>query len=468
MKLTKSVFWPNQFASLFFAGFLFCIQFEPSNAEDYTNLEIREASQLEVQFPDLANTELSIPSNTTEADAFLSQTFQPVIDHISEMPSDLIEEAAAAFQRARVRLTNDTRPKDEEFRLANDMRKNLAEYKFRPITIYGRLQSLSPLTSSNDDDEPTLKLGEMNFVGTDEQRIRFLVQNVPTDFPTGDELNHPVSLTGFFVPVNVGDDQTAPQSSVEGIVIAPWLEAHHAALDPQLFAEVRDRTVGIEPAERSPMMKTLAHTRLIDYADQKQLATKVWEEMQSEIQKEQTEDSEPANRQRSDILFVDLFKNPDLYRGKPVTLSGTLRSLAKWPNSNVNGFEIDSVYEARIFPEDGQSNPVIVNFLEKPTQIPISDDLNEPVQFTGYFFKMYGYADQADVLRVAPLFLARKIEPVPVVSAGSADEWILIVGGGILLLIIGFVCYARFNDRRFQKEWQEKHTDPAPDLTQLE
>lgn len=436
-----------------------------TNAQEYTNLEIREASRLEDHVPSIAETELILPTDQAEAEEFLTRTLRPVIDHIRKTPVDLLNEAAASVQRARVRLTSEARSKTEPFRLANDVTENLNEYEFRPLTVYGTLRSLREISKDYDQE---LHFGKMTFYGSDDRELTILVDNILPDLPLGDDLELPVSLTGFIVPISVSptnpDEETAPQA----LLVASQLIWHRPELDPELFAEVRDRTIGIKHAERFPMMETLAHARLIDYQAQKQLAEDVWREMQVAIEQEHAQKPNPNQRQRSNILFVDLFKNPELYRGKPVTLTGTLRSLAKWPNAEVNGFEIEAVYEARIFPEDGQSNPVIVNFLKKPKQIPISDDLNETVRFTGYFFKMYGYRDQADVLRVAPLFLARQIEAVPAPNTSLADEWILIVGGAILLLIVGFVVWSRFNDRRFQKQWQNKHSESDPDLSQLE
>ncbi len=455
----------NRFLLLIFVGFNSCILATPTNANEYTNLEIREASQLEDHVPSVTETELVLPKDQPEAEAFLTHTFQPVIEYIREVPTDLLDEAAASVQRARVRLTIESRSKTQPFRLANDVSENLDEYKFRPLTVYGTLRNLRKVS---EDGDQKLYFGQMTFFGTTDRNLTILVRSIPEKMPSGDKLQLPVSLTGFVVPITVSSEKADQDSSIEPLLVASRLNWHRPELDSELFAEVRDRTIGIEQAERFPMMKTLAHARLIDYQAQQQLAEHVWQEMQVAIEQERAQKPNPNQRQRSDILFVDLFKNPEVYRGKPVTLTGTLRSLAKWPNAEVNGFEIQTVYEARIFPEDGQSNPVIVNFLEKPKTIPISDDLNQTARFTGYFFKMYGYRDQADVLRVAPLFLARQIEAVPVPYTSLADEWILIVGGIILMLILGFVIWNRFNDRRFKNQWQHNRSDADPDLSQLE
>lgn len=446
-------------------GLMSCLVSSTAMSEEYTNLEIREASRLEDQLPEIANTPIVVPKDETKADTFLTETFTPIVDHIANMPVDLLEEAAAAHQRARVRLTSQTRGKKQPFRLAEDISENLSEYEFRPLTVYGVLEFLREVSLPDPDDDAPLRFGEMAYVESNGKLLRILVENMPDGLPTDSQAKVRVSATGFIIPVTFSGD-TADTS--EPVLVAPWLNWHQPSLETDLLADVKDRTVGIKPAERFPMMKTLAHARMIDYKAQQRLAEDVWRDMQQAIQSERAEKANPHNRQRSDILFVDLFKNPDLYRGKPVTLTGTLRSLAKWPNADVNGFEIDSVYEARIFPEDGQSNPVIVNFLENPARIPISDDLNRPVRFTGYFFKMYGYRDQADVLRVAPLFLGRQIEEVQIPSTDLADEWILIVGGGILTLIVAFVVWSRMSDRRFQKNWQSRQDEPDPDLSQLD
>ena len=108
-------------------GLMSCLVSSTAMSEEYTNLEIREASRLEDQLPEIANTPIVVPKDETKADTFLTETFTPIVDHIANMPVDLLEEAAAAHQRARVRLTSQTRGKKQPFRLAEDISENLSE-----------------------------------------------------------------------------------------------------------------------------------------------------------------------------------------------------------------------------------------------------------------------------------------------------------------------------------------------------
>ncbi|MDB5384996.1 MAG: hypothetical protein JWM11_642, partial [Planctomycetaceae bacterium] len=67
-------------------------------------------------------------------------------------------------------------------------------------------------------------------------------------------------------------------------------------------------------------------------------------------------------------------------------------------------------------------------------------DLVETIEVAGYFFKVDGYRAQ-DLIRAAPMLLARTIEWKPRIVAESTKERIIyfaVTGSFVLLLIVGF------------------------------
>jgi hypothetical protein len=55
---------------------------------------------------------------------------------------------------------------------------------------------------------------------------------------------------------------------------------------------------------------------------------------------------------------------------------------------------------------------VVVIFTSKDERLLVNGDIQEEVQFTGYYFKMYGY-DAEDTTRKAPMILAGEVEWTP-------------------------------------------------------
>jgi len=109
------------------------------------------------------------------------------------------------------------------------------------------------------------------------------------------------------------------------------------------------------------------------------------------------------------VGFVQLFRQPDEYRGRVVTVKGTAE-LAYRVKAPQNDLGISGYYVFWLRPADGSDSPIVVYSLELPDRFPaIGDDhtqLNEDVAFTGYFFKRWAYGAR-DGIRTAPLLVAK-------------------------------------------------------------
>jgi hypothetical protein len=65
------------------------------------------------------------------------------------------------------------------------------------------------------------------------------------------------------------------------------------------------------------------------------------------------------------------------------------------------------VFEAWGATDDSKTFPYCLVFPEKPSQMPLGDDLTEEARFAGYFLKNMKYTDKLGKMRRAPLLIGR-------------------------------------------------------------
>lgn len=206
------------------------------------------------------------------------------------------------------------------------------------------------------------------------------------------------------------------------------------SIAPKLLEVVEDHTRGVRYEEREAYYQVLQHARETDDERERAAARRFADE-----------------RRRTDPKYepyVDLFKHPDAYRGKPVALSGHVRRLIPVPVDE-NEWGITSLYEAWLYTEDSQTNPAVVIFTDLPEGMPTGGELTEQAGVTGYFFKMYVYQAQ-DTTRVAPLILADSIEwlPAPVSPRVQVPRWVYVVVAAAVLLLVLVLWLTGRRDRR--------------------
>jgi hypothetical protein len=206
-------------------------------------------------------------------------------------------------------------------------------------------------------------------------------------------------------------------------------------VNPLLLKSITDNSIGIRFEEKDAYFRILELARQTPLAEQEVFARDLREfrRLENPRYAKRKPDQFPA--------FVDLFQNPDVYRGRPVSLHGVMRRLTKFdPGPNARG--IQDAYEGWVYTDDSQSNPAVVIFLSKPDGLKVGGDLNEEVRLTGYFFKMYGY-EAHDVARKAPLLLAGAVEwkpakpPYTPMKLGP-EVYLLIT---LVILVLGFVMW---------------------------
>ncbi|MFO0975091.1 MAG: hypothetical protein U0996_01770 [Planctomycetaceae bacterium] len=112
-------------------------------------------------------------------------------------------------------------------------------------------------------------------------------------------------------------------------------------------------------------------------------------------------------------LFVDMFRNPDHWQGRLLTLRGHVRQVITHPGDSTL-FQSQPLHELWLYTQDSQHIPTVIVTPSLPPDFPVGSDLIESVTVTGCLFKMYAYRSQEEG-RLAPLVLAGRVEwnPAP-------------------------------------------------------
>lgn len=116
-----------------------------------------------------------------------------------------------------------------------------------------------------------------------------------------------------------------------------------------------------------------------------------------------------------DVGFVTLNDRPSQYRGKRLGFQGILWKLSLL-EEGAEPRSGDPVYDAWLYTPDAANNPTRVLFTELPATLNLGEQLDQPIEFSGYFIKRYGYATPGGT-HVAPLFVARTLALRPFTAA---------------------------------------------------
>lgn len=112
-----------------------------------------------------------------------------------------------------------------------------------------------------------------------------------------------------------------------------------------------------------------------------------------------------------EITYAQFIKQPDTYRGKIVTITGTAmrEESIKAPTNDMG---IDEYHRLVIRPTGGGVWPLIVYSLELPAKFPRGEKIDADLHVNGIFFKNWSYAWQ-DGLGLAPVILANNVNWQP-------------------------------------------------------
>lgn len=160
-----------------------------------------------------------------------------------------------------------------------------------------------------------------------------------------------------------------------------------STLDTVFLGEIRDNTV-FTPSEQNAWFRLLETLQ------------------RSDVEQLERDSCGPVG-------FVQLYREPNAYRGRLVTVRGTVR-LGYYRPAPQNVYGIAGYYMLWLRPV-GSTNPIVIYSLDVPVGFPDvkaieaagrKPELHEDVEFTGYFFKRWAYRAE-DGTRLAPLVLAK-------------------------------------------------------------
>lgn len=128
---------------------------------------------------------------------------------------------------------------------------------------------------------------------------------------------------------------------------------------------------------------------------------------------------------RRDVLFSQLIRRPERYRGLPIHLQGTARRVVRLDDVSTTIAPGGRLYEAWVYTNDSRGYPYLFVFEAPPPGLPGGDDVHELVAFDGAFLKLMGYST-GTTRNAAPLLVGRlRLVAEPGRSrAGAARSWL--------------------------------------------
>jgi hypothetical protein len=175
-----------------------------------------------------------------------------------------------------------------------------------------------------------------------------------------------------------------------------------------------------------------------------------------------TPDEKLQQASGGNVTWIQLFNQPNVYRGEPITLVGRVQrvTLLSTPKNDL-GFQ--KYYQLWLLPRDTKDRLIAIYCLELPEDFPVEMKINEPIVLTGLFFKRWVYMGQKD-LELAPVVLARSFEwiPPPEEPPSDPNRWrrtMAIMIAVAIVVSMGIFLFWHFRTRR------RKQTDLPEEIT---
>lgn len=263
-------------------------------------------------------------------------------------------------------------------------------------------------------------------------------QNVPAET----ELPEPSDQSKRFVDLSSSDNASSDEneSALENLsrkqLQSTTENPASADLPASWLESINDQAIGLRAEEADAYYRVLGHIFRLDdrYLDK---------------------------HARKDILYVNLLRNPDQYRGKLMTIRGIARRISPIQVGE-NQYGIKQTHEAWVLTPDSGSDPWRFVASGIDPRLPVGEKVAVQIEVTGYFLKLYGYASQKGQ-HLAPLILAARIKPCvvrkTVPSSTGLEPYIMlfavIVGFGAIITVI---VYSR-GDRKFKQKMKTDFPD---------
>ena len=116
--------------------------------------------------------------------------------------------------------------------------------------------------------------------------------------------------------------------------------------------------------------------------------------------------------------FGELFEQPDIFRGKLVTLEGTVRRAEHVQAAKNNRAGVEGYYRLIIRLRGGTNRPVFLYALDLPKHFPVGEKIDAPIEATAFFYKNWLYEANGRSW-IAPVLLAKNVRWTPPPPTGS-------------------------------------------------
>lgn len=177
---------------------------------------------------------------------------------------------------------------------------------------------------------------------------------------------------------------------------------------------------------------------------------------------------------QSSITFLELVKQPEAFRGKPITIRGRVKEVSRQAASkNRNG--ITDIYIYWLMLEDGPTSPIRVMSALPPEGFPkilepdgeTRQKMQEDIVFQGYFLKRFAYQAK-DGDRVTPLILTHQPTwlPTKTLREQREDEPFIndVMFSVPIVAVLSFAIVAVVYFLAFQKRKQAEANPPSAEL----
>jgi hypothetical protein len=396
--------------------------------------------------------------------------------HLHSLPLEQQWQAYRAhWKKRRSELSDIEANPNAPFPLFDDVRTHPNRHRGQLVLVRGHVLRVSALPSQDIEKEAAEEWYRLDVVpfGEDEQaRIVLICRDIPVGLSLKDDLNEAISAVGYFFKL-AGDPESSEARRLDPVIIARSVDLHKVDLPPDLLSDVKDRTAFPRTGDREAYLRLLSHVQLVDYATQRKAA--------AAFRRQRIQEAKPKldPKKIPDFvdMYVDLFKNPAVYRGQPVELRGYARRIIGTP-AGKNEFGIDQLYEIALYTDKSQTRPAIVVCTDIPDALKQElrkrkgANLDEPIHgisVTGYLFKFGFYSTHVD-REPAPILVAQRLTwnpPVPLpefVIPPWAYALIAVIAGGMVVLFVR----SRRKDREFQRTLRGNDSGSAePDLSGL-
>lgn len=159
---------------------------------------------------------------------------------------------------------------------------------------------------------------------------------------------------------------------------------------------------------------------------------------------DKADDTALKNAADGNVSFVQLFQQPEAYRGRVVNFQARIRRI-KLVEAGKNSEGIKQYYELILKPQAGPPRPVFAYVLNLPEALrkKVGGELDEPIHLTGFFFKNWVYAGEHATF-VAPVLLARGVHwnppvPEPVYVPSFNTIAMVLVGSALVAALLAWI-----------------------------